>query len=122
MNVQKVLSEIEQGLGGKEHADKLHKLLQLWLNRMKDYEDEITQLRFTLADCKEDLAACEKGIAGSPLGTWEEYDMYEEIHWVKNQHVDGEDNYTGWVSQNIVRPGKYQELKLGKRVRIIVDE
>ena len=120
MNVQKVLSEIEQGLGGKEHADKLHKLLQLWLNRMKDYEDEIMQLHFTLADCKEDLAACEKGIAGFALEVVEEWEMYEDIQWTTTQ--PGDHDYTGWVLSQIVRPGKYREVPLGKKVRIIVDE
>jgi len=118
MDVKQTLKEISQGLGGQKHANELHALLQLWLSNIKGYKNTIKELQATILDLKAKLDE-EKGFY---LGTWEEYDMYEEIHWVENQHVDGEDNYTGWVLQNIVRPGKYQELKLGKKVRIVTDE
>jgi len=117
MDVAQALKEIEQGLGGKKHADELHKLLQLLLCKINNYVFELSVLQSEM----EDHLSGEKP-EGFYLGVWEDMDMHEEIHWVENQRVDGEENYTGWVLQNIVRPGKYQELRLGKRVRIITED
>ena len=106
MDVAQTLKEIEQGLGGKKHADDLHELLQLWLNKMNKYKKKIKKLKKR----------------GFPLGVWEDYDMSEEIHWVWDEEVDGIENYTGWVLSEIVRPGKYQDLALGRKIRIIVED
>jgi len=107
MDVAQTLKEISQGLGGKKHADDLHELLQLWLNKMNKYKKKIKKL---------------KKKQGFYLGTWEEYCMFEDIRWACNEPIDGIDDYTGWVLSEIVRPGKYQDLALGKKIRIIVGD